>query len=316
MKIVPFDIEKHSKEWDDFIAACPMATFLHSRKFLSYHKDKFQDCSLMMYGDEGLEAVLPAALDPKDAKRVVSHPGITYGGLLTQGIKGGNEIRELFTAIFGYYQSAGKKQFVYKAIPSFYHRAPSETDEWVLTALGARIVRTDLSRVINLKQDFIWGDPRRRGVTKSKKAGIELAQGQKFADSLWAVTQDNLARKHAVVPVHSLDDIHVLVDTFPSEIDYIVALLEGKVVAGAMLFITPSVVHVQYGSSSEKGYETGALETVYYRAIEWAKEQGKDYFSFGISTEQEGKVLNETLDMFKKKFSAGGAVYRFYALEL
>ncbi len=62
-----------------------MATFLHTRRFLAYHQDRFKDVSLLLANDKGIVGLFPAALDPAEARTVVSHPGITYGGLLHSG---------------------------------------------------------------------------------------------------------------------------------------------------------------------------------------------------------------------------------------
>src|SRR5947208_15936287 len=73
--------EEYAELWDEFVAQAPMATFLHSRRFLSYHRDRFQDVSLVIENEENsLVGLFPAAVDPTHRKRVISHPGITYAG--------------------------------------------------------------------------------------------------------------------------------------------------------------------------------------------------------------------------------------------
>lgn len=316
MKIEEYNPEKHIKLWECFIATAPMATFLHSRRFLSYHGDKFIDKSLIIYDGKYLIAMFAAAENPSDKQIIVSHPGLTYGGLLHQGMIGGNAVYEIITVISEHYKNKGYSKIIYKAIPSFYHRIPSEEDIWALSKLGAGNIRTDLGRTINLSAPLVWGDKRQRGLKKSQKAGVEVSQGKEHAEKLWNITADNLSRKHGVNPVHSIDDIKLLLSLCPDNIEYMVAYLGDEVIAGAMFFVTPTVTHIQYGSSSIKGYELDALEMVYYKAIEHARNTGRKYFSFGISTEQEGKTLNETLDRFKKKFSAGGVCYQFYEIDL
>ena len=57
----------------------------HTQKFLSYHKDRlFNDHSLLFYNKHDLVAVLPAAKITKNDKTTLySHPGASYGGLIT-----------------------------------------------------------------------------------------------------------------------------------------------------------------------------------------------------------------------------------------
>ena len=77
MQVFPYST-KHADLWDAFVADCPMATFLHSRKFLSHHGDKFQDRSLLFFDErDKLCGVLPAA---EYEKKIVSHIGATFGG--------------------------------------------------------------------------------------------------------------------------------------------------------------------------------------------------------------------------------------------
>jgi hypothetical protein len=43
---------------------------------------------------------------------------------------------------------------------------------------------------------------------------------------------------------------------------------------------------------------------------------GARYFDFGVSNEQEGRILNEGLYRFKTSFGAGGVAQEFYEVEL
>ncbi|HEY0006603.1 MAG TPA: hypothetical protein VGB17_17610, partial [Pyrinomonadaceae bacterium] len=78
--------ETDAEMWDEFISQAPMSTFLHTRRFLSYHGNRFRDASLLLMDQHNrLAGVLPAAVDKGNERRVVSHPGITYGGWLHRG---------------------------------------------------------------------------------------------------------------------------------------------------------------------------------------------------------------------------------------
>ena len=64
MRVVPFTAD-HTDAWDRLVETAPMATFLHTRRFLSYHGDRFKDASVLLFDQNGAaRAVLPAALDP------------------------------------------------------------------------------------------------------------------------------------------------------------------------------------------------------------------------------------------------------------
>ena len=63
-------IEKYTDNdfeiWDKFIDEVSVnGSFLQSRRFLSYHDNKFKDTSLLIYKKNKLVAVFPAAVKKK-----------------------------------------------------------------------------------------------------------------------------------------------------------------------------------------------------------------------------------------------------------
>ena len=83
--------------WDDLVARAVNGTMLHTRRYLSYHGDRFRDRSLLITNSRGWPiGALPAAEDPADASVVTSHPGLTYGGLVHDGsLRGESMMRVL-----------------------------------------------------------------------------------------------------------------------------------------------------------------------------------------------------------------------------
>src|SRR5215212_8565992 len=78
--------KQDAETWDKLTAESRNGTFLHQRRFLGYHGSRFQDLSLVVEGDRGrIIGVFPAALDPGCTNTVVSHPGLTYGGVVHKG---------------------------------------------------------------------------------------------------------------------------------------------------------------------------------------------------------------------------------------
>ena len=70
---------KDYDSWNAFIGQAKNATFLFHRDFMEYHKDRFQDYSLVVLDGEKWVAVLPANVVGDE---VFSHQGLTYGGLV------------------------------------------------------------------------------------------------------------------------------------------------------------------------------------------------------------------------------------------
>src|SRR5258706_14896772 len=106
MKIRPYT-GADAERWDDAVARSAAGTFLHTRRFLSYHGDRFQDCSLLCEDRKGrLIGVFPAALKPDDPACVASHPGAPYGGLLFfGGDLAAGDVEEMLGGIVDHYRS-------------------------------------------------------------------------------------------------------------------------------------------------------------------------------------------------------------------
>jgi len=302
--------------WDAFCKDSLQATLLHTRRFLSYHGDRFADRSLIIEEDGKWIGLFPAALSPSDNTHVVSHPGVTYGGVLHQGNLRGERMIEALTMIKRHYASLGLTKLLYKAVPTFYHQAPAQDDLYALFRLGASRTRCDISSTIDLQHRLPVSERRRRSLKKSVKAGVTIVEGGQYLSSLWAVLSENLERKHGVSPVHKLEEVQLLVERFPENIRCVCGEVNGKVEAGTLLFITPTTYHAQYIASSETGYDVSALDAIFEHCIGVAIQEDKRWFDFGISTENHGKVLNDGLYRFKSEFGGGGTVHEFFELDL
>lgn len=308
--------DSDAESWDAFCASAHQATFLHTRLFLSYHGNRFQDRSLIVENEKKWVGIFPAAQLPSDERCIVSHPGLTYGGLLHQGkLKGKQQIAAL-SLIFQHYAEQGHHLLLYKSVPWFYHLTPSQDDVYALFRLGAKRIRCDLSSTIDLQNRRPTSERRKRCLRKALCAGVEIHEGNEYFPQFWPVLTDNLKRKHDAKPVHTLAEITLLAKRFPNNIRCVVAILANQVIAGVVLFITPLVVHVQYVGSSTIGYETAALDVVFEYCINKAFREGKRWFDFGICTENNGMILNDSLYRFKSEFGGGGTVHEFYEIDL
>ena len=308
----PADAER----WDAFCAEAHGATFLHTRHFLSYHGDRFIDRSLVFEDGARWLGVLPAAQSPSRPELVISHPGITYGGVLHDGALRGEGMLTALQAACGHYAAAGYTTLLYKPVPHIYHRAPAQDDLYALFRQGARRVRCELSSCIDLAHPLPVSERRRRALKKAQRAGLTLDSGAHLADELWPVLEANLAERHGQKPVHSLAQIRLLLERFPQAIGITVARLEKQAIAGTVLFITGGVCHTQYVASNALGHETGALDLVFDRQITEAREMKAQFFDFGISNEDAGRSLNQGLHRFKSEFGAGGVVHEYYEIDL
>jgi hypothetical protein len=307
------DVEK----WDSLVAASWNGTFLHARRFLSYHGERFWDLSLVIEDDRGrIVGVFPAAHDNAREDIAVSHPGLTYGGVVHDGRLRGAVMLEALQAIAWSYREEGLHHLRYKAVPYIYHRVPSSDDLYALFRLGARRYRCDLSATIDLEFRLRPSKLRRRDLRKAQRFDVQVESGPHYLAPFWTVVEQNLATKYETRPVHTLEEITKLNRMFPDQIECVVGLAGGEVVAGIVLFRTLKVVHAQYIASTTAGNTVAALSAVMEHAIAMSKECRVRYFSFGTSNEHEGRMLNEGLHRFKVSFGAGGVVHEYYEVSL
>ena len=309
--------EEDAELWDTLTAESWNGTFLHQRRFLAYHRDRFEDLSLVVEDDrERIVGVFPAALDSGRTDTVVSHPGLSYGGLVHNGALRGAVMLEVLQGISGMYREMDLRFLRYKAVPNIYHVVPSADDLYALFRLGAVRYRCDLSAAVDLDARGEPSKLRLRSLGKAQRAGVRVEGGPRYLEPFWTVLEENLRTKHNARPVHTLEEITFLQSRFPEQIKCIVGTVDHRVVAGIVLFHSSRVAHVQYSASTAAGNAVGASTLVMDCATRQSVDFGARYFDFGISNEQDGRILNEGLYRFKTGFGAGGVVHEFYEVEL
>ncbi|MCU7842312.1 MAG: GNAT family N-acetyltransferase [Candidatus Thiodiazotropha sp. (ex Monitilora ramsayi)] len=316
-----YTIESYSSgdnhAWDNFLNETVNSSFLFSRKFLSYHGNRFIDKSLMVYDSKKrLIALFPAAPDPKNNKEIVSHPGISYGGLIHKESLKGAAILDVLERILEFYKRDGYSKLLYKVMPHIYHKKPCEDEQYALFRLGAQRYRCDLSASIFLDSRGKVSERRRRALNKARKANLTVDFDNGVLPEYWNILSQNLEQRHGAKPVHSLDEIVHLSDHFEDSIRLVSVRENNQMVAGVLLFETEIVSHAQYIAASKRGFELSALDMVFYECIRRAQSNDKRYFDFGISNEHDGAVLNAGLYQYKVEYGAGGVIHDFYELNL
>ena len=279
---------------------------------MEYHAARFPDASLLVRTDAGkLVGLLPAS---SASDEVGSHPGLTYGGLITDQWMTTARILEALSAVAEHLAAAGYSRLVYKTVPHIYHLFPAEEDRYALFRLGARLTRRDLLLVVDYRRRLDYQERRRRSLRKAQDLGLVVEPSEDLA-SFWAILERNLSERHGVAPVHSLEEIAVLRSRFPDQIVLYLAQRGDQPLAGVVVFRTPTVCHLQYISASPEGRSVGALDIVIDHLLEEYAGVVR-YFDFGAATEDEGRRLNEGLADQKEGFGARAVVHDHYELAL
>lgn len=304
-----------ASEWDAALAGVRQQSFLFRRGYMDYHADRFADCSLMVRDQRGrVVALFPAN---READTVWSHQGLTYGGLIATPVLRQEDTMEVYTQLLRHYRQAGVRELVVKPLPYIYHTQPAQEELYALHRLGAQLSERAVAQVVDLSQPLAPSGQRRRGAHRAEQAGVEVvvhAEAERLPE-YWALLTANLQARHGVRPVHTLSEISLLRERFPSQIQLHLALAAGRVVAGVVSYANaPQVLHTQYISASAEGRALGALDLLLLRLIHAAQAQRYHYFDFGISTEQGGTVLNAGLTHQKEGFGGRAVCYDLYRL--
>jgi Acetyltransferase (GNAT) domain len=292
--------------WDALVARSRTGNLLHRRGYMDYHADRFTDCSLIVEREGELVGAFPASCS---GRVVTSHGGLTYAGLLSTSALRAETTLAVFTQMAAHYRAAGMRRVLYKAVPWIFHAYPAEEDLYALHRLGARLVRRDLSSVVALREGYRLAAERRRDIRHAREAGVRIETGGDLA-AFHALLAEVLQR-HEAKPTHSLDELRLLQARFPQQIVLYTAHLADALQAGALIYDFGHVVHTQYLAASEDGRHSGALSLLLGELV-GSVYADRRYFSFGISTEHEGRVLNGGLAAQKERFGARAVVHDFY----
>ena len=299
--------------WNNFITEAKNATFLFHRDFMEYHNDRFEDYSLLVFdAKENLRAVLPAN---RVGEVVYSHQGLTYGGFVFDEKIKLAEIINVVKETLEFLLSAGIPYLELKIIPSIYNNFPSDEMEYISFLLEAKLTRRDSIAVLDIQNKIPVSRVRNRGIEKGIKNNLRIIEVADFSEFWNELLIPNLKERYNTKPVHSLEEITYLKSKFPKQIRQFNVYDTEKVVGGVTVFETENVIHPQYISGNKSfNNELGGLDFLYNYLISEVYKEDK-YFDFGISNENSGKNLNESLHYWKESFGARTIVQNFYRIE-
>ncbi len=310
MRVVPYHPGLRAV-WDAFVATATAGTFLFERGYTDYHAHRLTDCSLLFYDDKNrLIALLPAN---RVGTILYSHQGLTYGGFVTHGAYTFRLVA-CFNSLVQWCQSEGITHVTYKPIPFIYTTYPDQADLYCLfrlkATLTARHLSTSIEQVVARKfTDGRWG-----GVKKAHRQGMTVRETTDFA-SFWRVLDQHLHQRYGATTVHTLPEILALHTAFPAAIRlYATYDAAGELVAGAIVYVTRRVAHLQYLSATAAGRAAGALDLLIAHLVR-SVYAAHPYFDFGTSNGQPGQQLNHRLLFQKEGFGGRGVCYDTYSFE-
>jgi hypothetical protein len=296
--------------WDAFIENSRNAPFLFRRAYMDYHRDRFEDHSLIIRSDDGeILALLPA--HRRDGL-LSSHSGLTYGGFaIGTDMKIAGMI-EVFACLLEYLRKNEFSHVLYKTIPYIYHSAPAEEDRYALYLCGASWRLSSPTTVVCRHNRLPYQQRRARGVKRAAKDGVTIRESADF-DVFWAILEENLRLMHRARPVHSIDEIRLLKTRCPRNVRLFGAFEGETMVAGAVIYQSKHVSHAQYIAASGRGRELRALDLLFDTLLTQLLTE-TIYFDFGSSSEGDG--VNAGLLDQKEGFGARAVTQDWYDIDL
>ena len=310
-----FNIEPYTDSlrgvWDDFVKRSKNGTFMLTRKFIGYHGDRFKDASLLVYKNEKLIAVFPAN---SSEQKIYSHQGLSYGGLvLPKQIKLSDALAA-FAEILKYYDHNGFLNLIIKQMPALYHMQPSDEVQYALFVAQAELYRRDAAICLR-PSSFAPNENRKRKIKSANSHHFQIRETENMEPFWNEVLIPNLQISHGGTPVHSLQEIQFLKDTFPEHIKQYDIYERENILGGTTLFNSKKTSLAQYISATPYGKSTDALSALFAHIIQ-QEYSTFDYFSFGHSNEDSGRVLNHTLSYCKESFGGSTLTHDFYKVNI
>jgi hypothetical protein len=298
-----------SETWDEVVRGARARHFMFERAYMDYHQDRFADASWFVLLNDRPIAVLAAS---RQGHEVTSHGGLTFGGLLSNAELTTVRAMAALTAIATALRASGVRQLLYKPMPHVYHVTPAEEDLYALHTAGGRLVTREVTAVVPPGSRPAYSEERRRAIRKAD--ADHLAIGESTAiEEFWELLRVTLSERHGVEPVHTASEMRLLASRFPGRIRLFAASEGGEIVAGSLIFETPTVAHAQYIAVGARGRALHALDALFDHLLTAVFDQV--CFDFGISNERDGQ-LNEGLLRNKEGYGARALMHDRYALRL
>lgn len=316
---VEFYTEEHRDEWERFVRRAVQGTLFHSQKFFDYHPEgRFNHRHLIFRKKGHIVAVWPGAYRDEDGlKSWTSHPGASYGGLITRDDIDLINVHRMIYDLIEVAKQEGIERLRCTPPPQFYHRRPSDTVEYAMLRAGFGYLKQDYTQAIDLtdlplaERQLIarYDNKTRTAIRKAVREGVSIKHNLplsgKTLDDYYDILYTNRA-KLGVKPTHTRDELEVLSELAPRQLEMAMAYYNGKPIAGILNFICNERVMLEfYIAHRDEAQSLRPSPLLVHDSILHAHERGFNWYDFGISTEP-GQKVTWGLARFKENFSMQG----------
>jgi hypothetical protein len=347
---------ENNKEWNSFIKTNSEGHFFFETDYLFYHKERFEDFSLMIYDKKNnLICVLPACFEVvrkssvgTTAKIIHSHKGLTFGGFIFKDNLSFLEQRQIVFSCLDFLKENDFNSFIIKPLPSYF-QFDNQKEESIHRLLNdnlieSKILRVEANSVIRLPKNSIeyqentyknYSKRKKRNLKKTYKLNSKLdselnlkVEKTELSTDFWRIIEDNLKLRHNLSPVHLVDKIQLLKNKFPQNIHFFVVKNNAQIIACCVIFIYQSTIHLQYMAATNEGKQVNALDflidefvknhSIYFDKIN-ETDKNFTYLSLGVSelrNNKYGNSINEGLFKWKEEFGANTFSHFVYQIDI
>lgn len=301
--------------WDDFVDVTYGGTLHSKRSFLNYHKDKFQDYSLMFKVKNKIVAILPAVIVDK---KLISHLGASYGGLIYKE----NLKMEILIEIKNVLNNICKQNNIESIEMRFPYSIVSKNYfdklKYCLSKQTNKVTR-EISQYIDLTslQYGSYSENFNRILNKDYKLTTRPTTNKEEVSKFYSLLEQNLL-KHNTKPTHTFKELMYLIDNLNDDCKvFLTNDEEGHIVSGSfVLQLTKNTAHTFYLCSDYRFIKKSPLVNTIDFMAKYYKNLGFDYLNLGISTENKGENINLSLNNFKEKFNSYGTVRETFHINI
>ena len=314
--------EEDKSKWDNFVLKESVnGTFLQTKNFLDYHpKGRFSDCSVLIFHKGNLIGVVPACIEEDQTYKIFSsHKGSTFGGIvLHEKYYSAQYLYEIINGLEFFLKREGFSKILLKITPDLFSSKTSGLFEYFF-ANNSYDSFEEISTYIDFehyKKDIPMNftSRRKRALKSGLKTGMRFKEitSRDGIGEFYNILCDNLKR-YDTIPVHTIEELFEFKEKRLSNIVQFWGVYLGEhMVAGSMTFDFGRVLHTQYLAAKRDDFCPNAMTVLYYYLIDYAFMSGYSKLSWGIATEDSGKILNKNLLTFKESFGSDFGINRTF----
>ena len=316
--------EKDKKDWNKFLSTSNNGTIFQNKTFLDYHITRsFNDYSLIIKKQNKIIALLPAAIIKKRNNLFLhSHPGASYGGLVTKPRTTFTQLNDIINALDKYCLKHKFSSLLLINTPNIYNININNNLDYLLHWNGYKQTELYISHIIYLnlvtKLEGLLNKRKQRYLSKIKKSQkYKFKLSNQFKEFYPILLKSK--KRHKTIPTHTLEELIKLKKLLPDKIQLYLTYYNNNIIGGSLLFFANKNVSLVFYNVVLNKYKNTQLSMFQlFKCMELSKQLGYNILDLGVSHNPEKKnPLSPKISLiqFKEQLGAQGVLRKVYKKE-